>query len=118
VHGSIFQFEGQATVSTLPGPCYRCSILNRRRRTWRRVALKPGAGSFPADRGHRSLGSNKLILGKGDSLVGRLLCFNTLTMEINTLHLRRDPNCPMCGDHPTIHQLIDYEEFCSLRTSF
>ena len=57
----------------------------------------------------------KLILGKGDSLVGRLLCFNTLTMEINTLKLRRDPNCPMCGDHPTIHQLIDYEEFCSLR---
>ncbi|HSQ13907.1 MAG TPA: ThiF family adenylyltransferase, partial [Candidatus Deferrimicrobium sp.] len=57
----------------------------------------------------------KLILGKGDSLVGRLLHFNTLTMEINTLKLRRDPNCPMCGDHPTIKELIDYEEFCSLR---
>ena len=56
----------------------------------------------------------KLILGKGDSLVGRLLHFNTLTMEINTLKLRRDPNCPMCGDHPTIQELIDYEEFCSL----
>ncbi|MBI2365078.1 MAG: ThiF family adenylyltransferase, partial [Deltaproteobacteria bacterium] len=57
----------------------------------------------------------KLILGKGDSLVGRLLCFNTLTMEINTLKLRSDANCPMCGDHPTIKALIDYEEFCSLR---
>ena len=56
----------------------------------------------------------KLILGKGDSLVGRLLHFNTLTMEINTLKLRRDPNCPMCGDNPTIKELIDYEEFCSL----
>ena len=57
----------------------------------------------------------KVILGKGDSLIGRLLCFNTLTMEINTLKLRRDVNCPMCGDHPTIKALIDYEEFCSLR---
>jgi adenylyltransferase/sulfurtransferase len=57
----------------------------------------------------------KLILDTGDSLVGRLLTFNTLTMEINTLRLRRDPNCPMCGDKPTIKELIDYEEFCSLR---
>jgi sulfur-carrier protein adenylyltransferase/sulfurtransferase len=57
----------------------------------------------------------KIILGKGDSLIGRLLCFNTLTMEINTLKLRRDVNCPMCGDKPTIKELIDYEEFCSLR---
>jgi adenylyltransferase/sulfurtransferase len=57
----------------------------------------------------------KLILGKGDTLVGRLLCFNTLTMEINTLKLRRDPKCPLCGDKPTIRELIDYEEFCSLR---
>jgi adenylyltransferase/sulfurtransferase len=59
----------------------------------------------------------KLILGKGDALVGRLLCFNTLTMEINTLKLKADPACPMCGEHPTIHQLIDYEEFCNLRAA-
>src|SRR5438093_454300 len=65
--------------------------------------------------GKHTVESAKLILGKGDSLIGRLLCFNTLTMEITTLNLRRDPNCPMCGDHPTIHELIDYEEFCSLR---
>jgi adenylyltransferase/sulfurtransferase len=63
----------------------------------------------------QALETIKLILGKGESLVGKLLCFNTLTNEINTLKLQRDPTCPMCGEKPTIHELIDYEEFCSLR---
>ena len=65
----------------------------------------------------QALETIKLILGKGDALVGRLVCFNTLGMEINTLKLKADPACPMCGEKPTIHSLIDYEEFCSLRAA-
>jgi adenylyltransferase/sulfurtransferase len=63
----------------------------------------------------QALETIKLILGKGDTLVGKLLCFNTLTMEINTLNLKRDLTCPLCGEKPTIKSLIDYEEFCGLR---
>ena len=62
----------------------------------------------------QALETIKLILGKGDTLVGQLLCFNTLTMEITKLNLKADPNCPLCGEKPTIHNLIDYEEFCNL----
>ena len=117
VHGSIFQFEGQATIFYPDrGPCYRClypepppAEMAPARRS-RRVEYLPGLiGVIEA------LEAIKLILGKGENLIGRLLCFNTLTMEINSLKLRRDPNCPLCGDKPTIHELIDYEEFCSLR---
>ena len=57
----------------------------------------------------------KLILGVGRPLVGRLLHFDTLAMEIKQLKLRRDPECPVCGDAPTIRELVDYEEFCGLR---
>jgi len=57
----------------------------------------------------------KLILGIGEPLVGRLLTYDALGMRFREVRLRRDPNCPMCGDHPTIDKLIDYEEFCSLR---
>ncbi|HCU25607.1 MAG TPA: molybdenum cofactor biosynthesis protein MoeB, partial [Deltaproteobacteria bacterium] len=56
----------------------------------------------------------KLLLGKGDPLVGRLLIIDTLKMKVREMKVRRDPNCPVCGDHPTIKELIDYEWFCSM----
>jgi len=118
VHGSIFQFEGQATVFYPgKGPCYRCLYPEPPPAEMAPSCAEAGVlGVLPGLIGViEALEAVKLILGKGDSLVGRLLHFNTLTMEINTLKLRRDPNCPMCGDNPTIHALIDYEEFCSLR---
>jgi sulfur-carrier protein adenylyltransferase/sulfurtransferase len=118
VHGSIFQFEGQATVFYPgKGPCYRCLYPEPPPAEMAPSCAEAGVlGVLPGLIGViEALEAVKIILGKGESLVGRLLHFNTLTMEINTLKLRRDPNCPMCGDHPTIHELIDYEEFCSLR---
>jgi len=118
VHGSIFQFDGQATVFYLgKGPCYRCLYPEPPPADMAPSCAEAGVlGVLPGLIGTiEALEAIKLILGKGDSLIGRLLCFNTLTMEITTLNLRRDHNCPMCGDHPTIHELIDYEEFCSLR---
>ncbi|HLN88026.1 MAG TPA: molybdopterin-synthase adenylyltransferase MoeB [Candidatus Limnocylindrales bacterium] len=118
VHGSIFQFEGQATVFYPgKGPCYRCLYPEPPPAEMAPSCAEAGVlGVLPGLIGViEALEAVKLILGKGDTLIGRLLHFNTLTMEINTLKLRRDPNCPMCGDNPTIHQLIDYEEFCSLR---
>jgi len=118
VHGSIFQFEGQATVFYPgKGPCYRCLYPEPPPAEMAPSCAEAGVlGVLPGLIGTiEALEAIKIILGKGDSLIGRLLCFNTLTMEINDLKLRRDPNCPMCGDNPTIHELIDYEEFCSLR---
>jgi adenylyltransferase/sulfurtransferase len=118
VHGSIFQFDGQATVFyPREGPCYRCLYPEPPPADMAPSCAEAGVlGVLPGLIGTiEALEAIKLILGKGDLLIGRLLCFNTLTMEITTLKLRRDPNCPMCGDHPTIHELIDYEEFCSLR---
>jgi adenylyltransferase/sulfurtransferase len=118
VHGSIFQFEGQATVFYPgKGPCYRCLYPEPPPAEMAPSCAEAGVlGVLPGLIGViEALEAIKLILGKGETLVGRLLHFNTLTMEINSLKLRRDPNCPLCGDHPTIHELIDYEEFCSLR---
>ena len=120
VHGSIFQFEGQATVFYPgKGPCYRCLYPEPPPAEMAPSCAEAGVlGVLPGLIGViEALEAVKIILGKGDTLVGRLLHFNTLTMEINTLKLRRDPNCPMCGDNPTIHALIDYEEFCSLRNA-
>ena len=118
VHGSIFQFEGQATVFYPgKGPCYRCLYPEPPPVEMAPSCAEAGVlGVLPGLIGViEALEAVKIILDKGDSLVGRLLHFNTLTMEINTLKLRRDPSCPVCGDHPTIKELIDYEEFCSLR---
>jgi len=118
VHGSIFQFDGQATVFYPgKGPCYRCLYPEPPPADMAPSCAEAGVlGVLPGLIGTiEALEAIKLILGKGDSFIGRLLCFNTLIMEIITLNLRRDHNCPMCGDHPTIHELIDYEEFCSLR---
>ena len=118
VHGSIFQFEGQATVFYPgKGPCYRCLYPEPPPADMAPSCQEAGVlGVLPGLIGViQALETIKLILGKGDSLVGKLICFNTLGMEINTLKLKADPACPMCGEKPTIKELIDYEEFCSLR---
>ncbi|HEY1268348.1 MAG TPA: molybdopterin-synthase adenylyltransferase MoeB [Candidatus Binatia bacterium] len=118
VHGSIFQFEGQATVFYPgKGPCYRCLYPEPPPADMAPSCAEAGVlGVLPGLIGTiQALEAIKLILGKGETLVGKLLCFNTLTNEINTLNLQRDPACPMCGEQPSIHELIDYEEFCSLR---
>ena len=118
VHGSIFQFEGQASVFYPgKGPCYRCLYPEPPPPDMAPSCQEAGVlGVLPGLIGViQALETIKLILGKGDTLVGKLLCFNTLTMEINTLNLKRDPTCPLCGEKPTIKSLIDYEEFCGLR---
>jgi molybdopterin/thiamine biosynthesis adenylyltransferase/rhodanese-related sulfurtransferase len=118
VHGSIFQFEGQTTVfAPGQGPCYRCLFPE-----------PPPPGAAPSCQEAGVLGvlpgligcvqaveTVKLILGVGRPLIGRLLHFDTLAMEIKTLKLRRDPDCPVCGERPTVTELVDYEEFCGLR---
>jgi molybdopterin/thiamine biosynthesis adenylyltransferase/rhodanese-related sulfurtransferase len=120
VHGSIFQFEGQASVFYPgKGPCYRCLYPEPPPADMAPSCQEAGVlGVLPGLIGViQALETIKLILGKGETLVGRLLCFNTLTMEIKTLNLKADPACPMCGDKPTIDKLIDYEEFCNLRAA-
>jgi len=120
VHGSIFQFEGQATVFYPgKGPCYRCLYPEPPPADMAPSCQEAGVlGVLPGLIGViQALETIKLILDKGDALVGRLVCFNTLGMEINTLKLKADAACPMCGENPTIHSLIDYEEFCSLRAA-
>ncbi len=118
VYGSIFRFEGQASVFAphLGGPCYRCLYPE-----------PPPPGMVPSCAEGGVLGVLpgiigciqtteilKLALGKGNTLVGRLLLFNALDMKFRELKLRRDPQCPVCGDHPTIKELIDYEQFCGI----
>ncbi len=118
VYGSIFRFEGQASVFAphLGGPCYRCLYPE-----------PPPPGMVPSCAEGGVLGVLpgiigciqateilKLALGRGSSLVGRLLLFNALDMKFRELKLRRDPECPICGEHPTIKELIDYEQFCGI----
>src|ERR1700723_2225525 len=118
VYGSIFRFEGQASVfATEDGPCYRCLYPE-----------PPPPGLVPSCAEGGVLGilpglvgviqateTIKLILGQGDSLVGRLLLVDALGMKFRELKLRKNPDCPMCGTHRTITKLIDYEEFCGVR---
>ncbi len=118
VHGSIFQFDGQATVfKPKEGPCYRCLFP---------APPPPGAVPSCAEGGVfgvlpgiigciQAIETIKLILGIGQPLIGRLLIFDALAMEFNEVRIKRDPNCPVCGDNPTITELIDYEQFCGLR---
>lgn len=118
VHGSIFQFEGQVSVfHPGNGPCYRCLYPEPPPPGMAPSCAEAGVlGVLPGLIGTiQAVETIKLILDKGDSLAGRLLHFNTLTMEVSTLRLRQDPECPMCGEKPTIHDLIDYEEFCNLQ---
>jgi adenylyltransferase/sulfurtransferase len=117
VYGSIFRFEGQASVfATADGPCYRCLYPD-----------PPPPGLVPSCAEGGVLGILpglvgviqateviKLILGKGESLIGRLLLVDALAMRFRELKLRKNPECPICGQHPTITQLIDYQQFCGI----
>ncbi len=116
VHGSIYRFEGQVTVfKPHEGPCYRCLFPTPPPPELAPSCAEGGVlGVLPGIIG--SLQANealKLALGIGDPLIGRLLLFDALTTEFDEMKLRRDPNCPVCGEHPTITDYIDYVEFCS-----
>jgi sulfur-carrier protein adenylyltransferase/sulfurtransferase len=116
-YGSIFRFDGQASVFAVKGgPCYRCLYPE-----------PPPPGLVPSCAEGGVLGvlpgvigviqateAIKLILGSGQPLIGRLLLYDALQMRFRELKLRRDPDCPICGDHPTIHALIDYDQFCGV----
>jgi len=118
VYGSIFRFEGQVSVfATKEGPCYRCLYPE-----------PPPPGLVPSCAEGGVLGilpglvgvmqateAIKLILGKGEPLIGRLLLVDALGMRFRELKLRKNPDCPVCGTHPTVTKLIDYNEFCSIR---
>ncbi len=119
VYGSIFGFEGQTSVFAphLGGPCYRCLYPE-----------PPPPGTVPSCAEGGVLGVLpgiigliqatevlKLALGRGVSLINRLLLYNALDMTFRELKLRRDPECPVCGKHPTITKLIDYEMFCGIK---
>ena len=116
-YGSIFRFEGQASVFAAPGgPCYRCLYPE-----------PPPPGLVPSCAEGGVLGilpgvigtiqateAVKLIIGAGEPLVGRFLIYDALRMRFRDLKLRRDPDCPVCGDRPTVTELIDYEQFCGV----
>jgi len=118
VYGSIFRFEGQASVfATEEGPCYRCLYPE-----------PPPPGLVPSCAEGGVLGILpglvgviqateviKLILGKGEPLIGRLLLVDALGMKFRELKLRKNPDCPVCGTHPTVTKLIDYNQFCGIR---
>ena len=116
-YGSIFRFEGQASVfATKEGPCYRCLYPE-----------PPPPGLVPSCAEGGVLGvlpgiigviqateTVKLIMGIGEPLIGRFLIYDALRMKFRELKLRKDPDCPVCGTHPTVKQLIDYEQFCGI----
>ncbi len=118
VHGSVLLFEGHVSVfDAKRGPCYRCQYPQ-----------PPPPGMVPSCQEAGVLGvlpgiigtlqaveTQKIILGIGNSLVGRLLHVDALNMKVREFKLRKDPHCPVCGANPTIKELIDYEEFCGLR---
>jgi sulfur-carrier protein adenylyltransferase/sulfurtransferase len=116
VHGSIYRFEGQVTVfKPGDGPCYRCLFpappppeLAPSYAEGGVLGVLPGIiGSLQANE------ALKLALGIGDPLVGRLLLFDALAPEFTEVSIRRDPDCPVCGEHPTITEYVDYVEFCA-----
>ena len=118
VYGSIFRFEGQATVFGYPGgPCYRCLYPEPPPPGLVPSCAEGGVlGVLPGIVGSiQAMETIKLILGAGEPLVGRLLLFDALAMRFRELKLRRNPDCPVCGEHPTLKKLIDYEEFCGIR---
>src|SRR6201984_1425131 len=118
VYGSIFRFEGQATVFGMPGgPCYRCLYPEPPPPGLVPSCAEGGVlGVLPGIVGSiQAMETIKLILGAGEPLVGRLLLFDALAMRFRELKLKKNPDCPMCGNHRTITKLIDYEEFCGIR---
>lgn len=117
VYGSIFRFEGQVTVlDATRGPCYRCLYPAPPPPGLVPNCAEAGVlGVLPGIIGSmQALEAIKLILGKGDILIGRLVLFDALAAVIREMKIRKDPDCPLCGDHPTIRELIDYEEFCGI----
>ena len=118
VYGSIFRFEGQITIFGDPnGPCYRCLYPEPPPPGLVPSCAEGGVlGVLPGIVGSiQAAETLKLIIGKGESLIGRLLLFDALAMRFRELKLRKNPDCPMCGTHPTITKLIDYAEFCGVR---
>ncbi|HWI44749.1 MAG TPA: molybdopterin-synthase adenylyltransferase MoeB, partial [Rubrobacter sp.] len=117
VYGSIFRFEGQASVFYAEeGPCYRCLYpeppppgLVPSCAEGGVLGILPGAiGTIQATE------TVKLILGIGEPLIGRLLLYDALNMRFREMKLRKDPDCPVCGENPTVTELIDYQEFCGI----
>lgn len=118
IYGSIFRFDGQTTVfKPKDGPCYRCLYPEPPPPGMVPSCAEGGVlGILPGTIGLiQATEAVKIITGQGDSLIGRLLVYDALRMKFRELKLRRDPNCPICGDKPTIHKLIDYQEFCGLK---
>lgn len=118
VYGSIFRFEGQASVFSPPsGPCYRCLYPEPPPPAMVPSCAEGGVlGVLPGVIGCiQATEAIKLILGKGTPLIGRLLLYDALTMTFRELKLKRDPTCPICGDNPSIQELIDYDQFCGIR---
>ena len=116
VHGSIFRFEGQVTVfKPHEGPCYRCLFPQPPPPELAPSCAEGGVlGVLPGVIGSlQASEALKLALGAGDPLVGRLLLFDALSATFTEVAIRRDPDCPVCGEHPTITEYVDYVEFCS-----
>jgi len=118
VYGSIFRFEGQVTIFGMPGgPCYRCLYPEPPPPGLVPSCAEGGVlGVLPGIVGSiQAMETIKLILGSGRNLTGRLLLFDALEMGFREFKLRKNPKCPMCGEHRTIDKLIDYYEFCGVR---
>ncbi len=117
VHGSVFRFEGQASVfDARRGPCYRCLYPDPPPPGLVPSCAEGGVlGVLPGVIGMvQAVETLKLLLGVGEPLIGRLLVFDALAMRFRELTLRKDPDCPMCGERPTIQALIDYDQFCGV----
>jgi molybdopterin/thiamine biosynthesis adenylyltransferase/rhodanese-related sulfurtransferase len=116
VHGSIFRFDGQVTTfKPRVGPCYRCLYPEPPPAHLAPSCAEAGVlGILPGVVGTiQATEAIKVVLGQGEPLIGRLLMYESLQMKFRTLKLRRDPNCPVCGEKPTITKYIDYEGFCA-----
>jgi len=116
VHGSIYRFEGQVTVfKPFEGPCYRCLFPEPPPPELSPSCAEAGVlGVLPGVIGTiQATEALKLVLGIGDTLVGRYLLYDALDGSFREVRLRRDPECPVCSDHPTITDYIDYEGFCA-----
>src|SRR5437773_12073994 len=120
VYGSILRFEGQASVfDARQGPCYRCLYPDPPPPGLVPSCAEGGVlGVLPGVIGViQGIETLKIILGVGETLIGRLVLFDALSMRFRELTLRKDPACPLCGTHRTVTKLIDYEEFCGLDPS-
>jgi molybdopterin/thiamine biosynthesis adenylyltransferase/rhodanese-related sulfurtransferase len=118
IYGSIFRFDGQCTVFAphLGGPCYRCMFPEPPPPGMVPSCAEGGVlGVLPGIIGvMQAIEAVKMIIGIGDSLIGRLVSFDALQLRFKEFKIRKDPNCPICGEHPTIHELIDYDQFCGI----